>query len=163
MSRLPDRFDLWVRTAQQTADPARQADWILGALVARESLYFLNVGTKKTPRIAKVAVAAEECALVFSGADRIEEFIAGHPTARGSEPDGPPVIASPTAAALKWCVENRSGLAINPGQGDTALVPANVLAAFVEEWRARGEWQGAGFWIPNMTSEEEDFWQEHGV
>jgi hypothetical protein len=163
MARLPDRFDLWVRKAQQSADPERQADWILGALVARENLYFLNVGTKEKPRIAKAAVAADECALVFTDPGRIETFIAGHPAARQDGSNGPPVIASPTAAALKWCMENRSGLAINPGEGATALVPAAVLAAFVEDWRARSERQGAGFWIPNMSSEEEDFWQEHGL
>ena len=53
MPRLPDRFDLWVRKARVSADPERQIDWVLGALVARDELYFLNIGTKEKPRIAR--------------------------------------------------------------------------------------------------------------
>ena len=163
MPRLPDRFDLWVRKARESAEPARQVDWILGALVAREGLYFLNVGTKEKPLIAKAAIAAEESVLVFTDAGRIEEFIEDHPTMGKGAVEGPPVIASPTAAALKWCVENRAGLVINPSEGETAMVPPAELAAFFEDWRESRERQGARFWIPDMTTEEEDFWQEHGL
>jgi hypothetical protein len=52
---------------------------------------------------------------------------------------------------------------INPGEGETAMVPPAVLAPFVEEWRRCGERQAAGFWIPNLTTKEEDFWQEYGL
>ena len=163
MSRLPNRFDLWVRKARESADPARQADWILGALVAQKELYFLNIGTKEKPLIAKTAIAMKECVFVFTDGDRIEDFVAEHPSLRKGRDDGPPVITSPMASALKWCVENKAGLVINPGAEETAMVPAAELAKFAEEWRPRGERQGAGFWIPKMTTEEEDFWQEYGL
>jgi len=158
MSRLPDRFDLWVRKARESADPARQVDWVLGALVAGKELLFLNIGTKEKP-----VIAADECALVFTDAERIEEFVAEHPELRKGADGELPVIASPIAAGLKWCMENEVGLVINPGVGETAVVSHAGLAPFVEEWRRRGERHSAGFWIPNMTTEEEDFWQEHGL
>lgn len=163
MARLPDRFDLWVRKARETTDAARQVDLVLGALGAREELYFLNIGTKENPLIARAGLAQEECALMFTDTGRIEEFVAEHPGMIRGKDEGPPVIVSPAAAALKWCVENRAGLVINPGAGETVLVPAAELAKFVEEWLERGERRGAGFWIPNMTTEEEDFWQAHGL
>jgi hypothetical protein len=37
------------------------------------------------------------------------------------------------------------------------------LRAFHAEWSKRGGREGIGFWIPNMTTEEEDFWQENGL
>jgi hypothetical protein len=163
MSRLPDRFDLWMRKARQAADPARQADLILGALVAQKELHFLNIGTKASPLLAKTAIALDECVLIFTDRDRIEEFIAGHPALQKTPEDGPPIITSPTASALKWCVENKAGLVINPGGEETAMVPWREVSAFLEEWHRRGAAQAAGFWIPNMTTEEEDFWQEHGL
>ncbi len=163
MPRLPDSFDLWVRKAREVTDPARQSDWVLGALAARKELYLLNIGTKATPLIAKAAVALDECVLVFTDGDRIEEFVAEHPGMNKGTSEGPPVITSPTASVLKWCVENRAGLMINPGGTEAPLVPADVLSAFVEEWQQRRGRQATGFWIPNMTTEEEDFWQESGL
>jgi hypothetical protein len=162
MPRLPNRFDLWVRHARSSTDPARQIDWILGALVALKDVHFLNSGTKASPVIARATIGNDECALVFTDSDRVEEFIAGHPALQRAPEEGPPVIASPSGAALTWCVENRAGLVINPGDDDTALVPCSQIAPFVEEWQRRQD-QPAGFWIPNLTTEEEDFWREHGL
>jgi hypothetical protein len=162
MPRLPDRFDLWVRKARASADPARQVDLVLGALVARPELYFFNLGTKEKPQIARTEIGRDEGALVFTDAGRIEEFLAGHTDALNGGADAR-VIASPTAAALAWCVEYRVGVVINLSVGEAALVTAAALAAFVEEWKKRGGRQAAGFWIPNLTTEEEDFWQEHGL
>lgn len=163
MSRLPDRLDLWLRKARESADPARQVDWVMGALVALNELHFLNIGSRATPLIAKAAIAPDECALVFSDLGRVEDFLTEFPAMAGQGGEGPPVITSPTVAALKWCLENRAGLIINPSVGETALVPFEALAPFVEEWQKRGGRQSAGFWIPNMTTEEEDFWRENGL
>jgi hypothetical protein len=163
MARLPDRFDLWVRKARQTADLSRQRDLILGALVALPELLFLNIGTQEKPLIAKMPIAPEECALVFTNGERLEEFIAEYPETLRDTAGGLPVIASPTAAALKWCVESRAGLVINPDAETTVMTPAGEVAVFVEEWLRRGGRRSSGFWIPNMTTEEEDFWQEHGM
>jgi len=68
----------------------------------------------------------------------------------------------PMAAAMTWCVEHRAGVLVNPGE-DSALIPVERLEIFQAEWRQRGGRQAAGFWIPNMTTEEEDFWQEQGL
>lgn len=162
MPRLPDRFDLWVRKARASADPARQLDFILGALIGLREWHFLNVGTVENPQPAEVEIDSGLHLLVFSDPDRIEE-ITGKQATR-EEPA--PAISIPTTAAIKWCVERKkqgcSGLLINPGD-DSALIVMPQLEAFYEEWRRRGGQQRAGFWIPNLTSEEEDFWQEHGL
>jgi len=156
MPRLPDRFDLWVRKAKESADPARQVDLVLGALVSREELYFLNGGTKERPSVAQAEVPPDRCAIVFTDAGRVGDF-------RAVPANEPPVIVSATAAALAWCVENSAGLLINPGDDGALVVNAATVAAFFAEWQQRGGRQAAGFWIPNMTSEEEDFWQENGL
>ena len=162
MARLPDRFDLWVRKARECSDPARQADYILGALAGLEEWHFLNIGTKEAPRAARTEIGPDRCLLVYSDAGRIEELVR---EGDGLWPQGDPlpVIAIPAAAAMAWCVECGMGLLVNAREGaDTVLVPFDQLAAFHAEWSFRGGHQAAGFWIPNMTTEEEDFWQEHG-
>ena len=163
MARLPDRFDLWVRKARGTVDPERQMDWVLGAVIALTEVYFLNVGTRVSPRIARTEIAPHDCALVFTGLDRLEEFVTEQIPARLGPEHELPVIASPSPAALRWCAESGIGLVLNPGVGEAAAVPPDGVAAFLTEWSARGGRKAQGFWIPNMTTEEEDFWQENGL
>ncbi|MEI9999877.1 MAG: hypothetical protein WDO13_12325 [Verrucomicrobiota bacterium] len=130
MPRLPDRFDLWVRQARASRDPARQVDLILGGLLALRELHFLNIGTQATPLMAKAIIASEIYALACTDAPRMEELIAGR--------DGSPaVVTMPNPAALGWCVEGGLGLLINPGE-DAVLVPASALKAFHEQWQRRG-------------------------
>ena len=169
MARLPDRFDLWVRKARESADPARQVDLVLGALVARKEIYFLNTGSKEHPQIGRAELSGaanpeDRFAGIFTDAQRLEDFATERKmpvaTRYGNELPG---IVSPMASALDWCVENKVGLLINPTQGETVMVSPSALAAFVAEWKQRGGRQAVGFWIPNLTSEEEDFWQENGV
>jgi hypothetical protein len=163
MARLPDRFDLWVRKAQECADPARQADYVLGALAGLKEWHFLNVGTKEAPQAAKTQIETDPCFFVFSDISRIEEFIQeGWGLNHRQKKDPLPVITIPTAAAMAWCVECRTGVLVNPGE-DSALIPLDQLETFHAEWLQRGGRQAAGFWIPNMSTEEEDFWQEHGL
>jgi hypothetical protein len=163
MPRLPDRFDLWVRKARESADPARQVDLVLGALVARELLYFLNVGTNEQPRIARAEIAPDECAVVFTDTDRLNDFLVEQPQLFAAPPSELPVIAAPMASALAWCVDNKVGLLINPSGEGAPFASPGAVATFVAEWKQRGGRLAAGFWIPNLTSEEEDFWQENGV
>ena len=164
MPRLPDRFDLWVRKARACPDPARQLDYILGGLLAQPAWHFLNIGTREKPQPATADIDGEWILLVFSDADRAinlaqEMKLAG-------DPAHPPVISIPAAAALAECLGEgllkSDGLFINPGE-DSALIPREQVAAFEQDWRARGGAKGQGFWIPNLTSREEDFWQEHGL
>ncbi len=161
MGRLPDRFDLWLRKARESTDPARQVDYVLGALVGLKEWFFLNTGTKERPMAAKTQIESDLCVLVFSDAARVEEFLEGK---EGLVPKGDvlPAIVIPSAAALAWCVESQTGLLLNPN-GEGVLIPLEQVKAFHAEWIQRGGRQAAGYWIPNMTSEEEDFWQANGL
>lgn len=162
MPRLPDRFDLWVRKARECPDPARQVDYVLGALAALDHWYFCNTGTKEIPWVLEVEVENQWHKVVFSDYSRIEELIGD----RGTKGEALPIISMPTAAAMTWCIERKAegcaGLLVNPGDF-AALIPLSQLETFYTEWTQRGGRQASGFWIPNLTSEEEDFWQEHGL
>ncbi len=61
---------------------------------------------------------------------------------------------------MKWVVECRVGLFVNAPE-DAVMIPFAQVENFHSEWVKRGGRQSSGFWIPNMTTEEEDFWQEH--
>jgi hypothetical protein len=159
MSRLPDRFDLFVRRARAEAAPERQIDLVLGALVARPALFFLNTATDLEPQVARTELEGRAYALVFTDAGRVEDVVAQVSNANGESR----VITTPTAAALAWCVEQRVGLLVNAAGEHPPLLPPEAVADFVAEWQLRGAHQAAGFWIPEMTTEEEDFWQEHGL
>jgi hypothetical protein len=161
MARLPDRFDLWLRKARESADPTRQVDYVLGALVGLKDWYLVNIGTKEKPQTAKTQVEDDLCVLVFSDAARVEEFLEGKEDA-APKGDVLPAIAIPSAAALAWCVESNVGILLNPAD-EGVLIPFDQVKAFHAEWIQRGARQSAGFWIPNMTSEEEDFWQQNGM
>jgi hypothetical protein len=103
------------------------------------------------------ARASSRYLLVFSDAARVEDLLDG----TGSTA---PPISMPTIKAFSWSLDRpgTAGLLVNPGE-DAALVPRDQLDFFHTEWRARQADLPAGFWIPNMTDEEEDFWQEHGL
>jgi len=159
MARLPDRFDLWVRKAKECQDVTRQADYILGALAGLKEWHFLNLGTKEAPQAAKTEIESEKYLLVYSDVDRIEELIRERGAAHQNDPL--PVITVPAAVAMAWCVECGVGLFVNPPE-DAALIPFIQLETYHAEWSQRRGRKASGFWIPGMTSEEEDFWQEHG-
>jgi hypothetical protein len=161
MPRLPDRFDLWIRQARGCPDPARQLDYILGAMMALPAWHFLNLGTREQPQPATGEIEGGRVLLVFSDADRVIEA-AGEP----KSPSAPPVISVPSSAALAECLGSGlfrcDALLVNPGE-DAAVIPREQLVIFEREWRARDGAAARGYWIPNLTSEEEDFWQQHGL
>jgi len=162
MPRLPDRFDLWVRKARESADPARQVDYVLGALAALKGWHFLNSGTRKNPQPAEAEIEGGRHLLVFTDVARIEEILGD----RASKDDPLPVISMSAAVAMAWCMEQKTrgciGLLVNPGD-DAVLIPLSQVEAFHAEWTQRGGRQASGFWIPNLTTEEEDFWLENGL
>jgi hypothetical protein len=164
MARLPDRFDLWVRQARACVDPARQADYVLGALAGLTDWHFLNVGTGDQPRPAETEIEGARFLLIFSDHGRIEELVRDAGTFDPAQPL--PIISIPVSEAMTWCLnrqaEGYAGLLVNPGE-DAVVIPLDQLAAFHMEWIQRGARQASGFWIPNLTNEEEDFWQEHGL
>jgi len=146
MARLPDRFELWVRKARECPDPARQLDYVLGALAGLPEWHFVNIGSGDSPLPGQTR--GGELLFVFSDAGRVEEL-------------GPEVgiISIPFPAAMTWCLERGSGLLVN----HEVVISFESLQAYDREWHARGGRQTSGFWIPHMTSEEEDFWQENGL
>lgn len=158
MPRLPDRFDLWVRRARSCPDPARQADFVLGALAALPEWHLLNRGDGQNPAPAETELEGGRYLLVFSSPDRIEELL--EPTAGAALP----VISMPAAVAFSWCLglSDCAGLLVNPG-GDGFLVAKDRMHHFHRGWSKDLEVHSTGFWIPNLTTEEEDFWQEHGL
>jgi hypothetical protein len=162
MARLPDRFDLWVRKARDCPDPDRAADYVLGALVALGHWHFLNLGARENPRPADADLEGVRHLLVFSDAGRIGELMPrGQDIAQPLAP-----ITLPSTQAMDWCLARRAagigGLLVNPG-ADAFAVSLDRLAAFHDAWRLRGGRRASGYWIPSLTSEEEDFWQEHGL
>jgi len=159
MARLPDRFDLWVRRAKECSDTARQADYILGALAGLKEWHFLNVGTAEAPIVASAQIGPDVCRLVFTDAGRIGEL---QESGQPFQANPWSMITIPAADAMAWCVEGRTALLVNPGE-DAVIIPFGQLEIFHMDWNRRGGRQTAGFWIPNMTTEEEDFWQEHGL
>src|SRR5476649_1295941 len=99
MARLPDRFDLWVRKARECRDPARQVDYVLGALAGLTEWHFLNVGTKENPLPAEAEIEGTRYLLVFSDPGRIEDI-----REDATQKDDPlSTIAMPMAAAMAWC------------------------------------------------------------
>jgi hypothetical protein len=156
MARLPDRFDLWVRKARECPDPARQADYVLGALAALPDWHLFNRGTPAKPVPAEAELEGGRHLLVFSDPERIEELLSSPPPA--------PVISIPTVRAFPWCLEqaDTAGLLVNPGE-DGFIVAMDQLHSFYRQWREDREVHSTGYWIPNLTTEEEDFWQEHGL
>jgi hypothetical protein len=162
MAAVPDRFDLWVRKARECGEPARQVDYILGSLVGLSDWHFLNLGTGEKPQAAEVEIEGERHVLVFPDAGRIEEMLKD----RGESVRPAPVITIPTVAAMGWCLEREAegcaGLLVNPGDY-AAVISMGHLRVFHDEWSRRGGRERIGFWIPSMTTEEEDFWQENGL
>ena len=155
MSRLPNRFDLFVRRARECADPARQVDYVLGAMAALPAWYFLNVGTQEKPEPAAGEHNSEPIILVFTDGERANELVGNRKELS--------VLSIPQPAAIEWCVKLHHGLLVNGGGGESCIIPWAQLEAFHTEWLQRGAGQASGFWIPNLTTAEEDFWQEHGL
>jgi hypothetical protein len=150
-----------MRQARAAADPQRQCDYVLGALVALPEWHFLNVGTSENPRPAAGEIDDAPHLFVFSDAARVMEL-----AQQFGRPAESSAITIPTESALAWCVNERpmqcAGLLINPGE-DAAAVSIAQVEIFAAEWRARDARQSVGFWIPNPTSAEEDFWRENGL
>ena len=151
MPRVPDRFDLWVRRARAERDPARAADLVLGALVALPEWHFIDGRTRPQPYPACAEELGKSHFLVFSDLGRIAEISPGLRT-----------FSLPTAAAIPWFLEQRDvdGLLVNLGE-DAFIVSLPQFEFFYRAWKESKN--AAGFWVPNLTSEEEDFWQEHGL
>jgi hypothetical protein len=162
MADLPDSFDLWVRRAR-TASPTRQTEILLGTLLGQLRWYFINQN-KEHPTPAAVTLDGQFLLLLFTSPDRAGNFIEASQHRNHHDPVS--MIDLSPEQAVPWCLnfapQGVSGLLVNPG--DYAFtIDFPGLNLFYQQWQNSGSRSGQGFWIPNMTSEEEDFWQEHGV
>lgn len=162
MSALPDHFDLGVRRARE-ARPDRQVDCLLGLLYAQEEWWFYNQGTAEKPVPALAEAGGAKCVVVFSSIEKLSDMVA-----EGADGNSVPLpsieIAVPDAAAfcLLFRAAGCTAILVNPGEY-AFTVELDALEKFDAERRANGPKFTSGFWIPNMTTEEEDFWQQYGV
>ncbi|MEM9398972.1 MAG: hypothetical protein AAF984_02080 [Verrucomicrobiota bacterium] len=165
MSALPDRFDLLVRRAKEkNITPERQIDLIIGGIFALADVHFINRGTQEKPTPHFVELEDVVHMLVFTHTDKADTFS----IERGDRKKGEPlsiITMKPKDAvdyAIKLVEFGCEHWLVNPGPFAFS-VPLETVKTFREQWLANGSGQGQGFWIPNMTDEEEDFWQEHGL
>ncbi len=162
MAFLPDQFDLWVRKAKQMA-PARQLDCLLGMLFAQPEWFFFNQDEKKVLP-AQIEIENAKCLILFSDSRKMLEFFEN---AMHQKLDQLPSLAIPAASGTEFCLQFRASgceaILVNPGT-EPFQVSLEALERFNLEWQAYHRSQASrGFWIPNMTTEEDDFWQEHGL
>ncbi|MEM1060379.1 MAG: hypothetical protein AAGK14_14140 [Verrucomicrobiota bacterium] len=168
MAALPDWFDLWVRRARELpGDGVRQLELLLGAVFTLPEVFLWNVGTVEAP---VPAIGEDESGirllLLFTHEHKLIELVEEH-----SSGAGVPAIAMPPVQVGGFLQDlsaesgEIAGVLVNPG--DFAFqVERRAWEDFSQAWTRRdpAERQAAqGFWIPKMTGEEEDFWQEHGL
>lgn len=164
MAAIPDSFDLQVRRARE-ATPERQLDFLLGTLLALPEWWLLNRGSESEPYPAMVELEKAKCVVVFSAPGKLQDFAE---ELNGGKRESVPNVAIRVPEVVDYCLLFRAvgatAILVNPG--DFAFtVEFDALESFTKAWRERRATVGdsRGFWIPNMTSEEEDFWQSHGL
>lgn len=170
MSALPDWFDLWVRRARDlpVGDSQRQVDLLLGAVFVMPVVYFWNIGSEARPA---PAIGEDEdgrqLALLFTQAGKLEDVLEERHDGIIDGHEGLPVIGVPPVQVGGYLQDlNADGagigsILVNPGEYAFQI---EVLAweAFSVSFEQRDP-EARGFWIPHMTTEEEDFWEEHGL
>lgn len=158
MSALPDQFDLWVKKARK-ALPERQLDYLLGILFASLEWEFINQGDGEKPAPAIGEVGGKLWILVFTSKSKAIDLL----DLKNGDAMSFISIKPEQAVPYLWAfAQVAAGILVNPGEyGYSIEFPA--LDSFYEEWMSRGGREKQGFWIPNLTSEEENFWQEHGL
>ncbi|PTY03974.1 hypothetical protein DB346_02615 [Verrucomicrobia bacterium LW23] len=181
MATIPDQFDLGVRRARLAADPDEQMEILMGALLARAEWYFLNIGTRHAPEAARVDMDDGPYLLLFTSPDKLHNLTDLRRGCREDyeSPAPMPNFSIPCLKAVDYCLGLGDaalaaapsapggaavvrGLFINPGDYAFA-VPMERFRQYITDWRERGGHLGQGFLIPNTSTEEDDFYQEHGL
>lgn len=162
MGAIPDQFDVFVRRARERFDPARAEDMLIGNLFALKEWHLLNAGTAEDPRPRFAELDGTVFLLVFSHPEKADAFTEARGERGGRDPLG--LISMRPGDAADYCRALRGSscgaILVNPGPFAYAVALEGLLK-YHEAWSRRGAELASGFWIPNMTTEEEDFWQEH--
>jgi hypothetical protein len=165
MSRLPDRFDLLVRKVRdESYSPERQMDFLLAAFFALQEAHLINAGDATQPRPSFVELDQLILMPVFSSADQADTYT----SERGQRQDHDPLglLSMRPASLLEYAQAFKDygcqHWIINPGPYGFILSLEEVEAYQLERKKSASS-PNVGFWIPNMTSEEEAFWEDHGL
>ncbi|GEM_PF-984844 len=165
MSRLPDRFDLLVRQVRKEAgSPERQIDFLMAAFFALKEAHLLNTGNEATPMPSFVELDNLILMPVFSSADQADTYTSERGQRQDRDPLGlislqPPALLEYTRAFKDYGCHH---WIINPGPYGF-IVPVEDAETYQKQRLESGEKSHIGFWIPNMTTEEEAFWEDHGL
>lgn len=163
LTPLPDRFDLLVRKAREAdCSPERQVDLLLGGLFALAEWHFVNQGSRDEPQPLCVELDATPCLPLFTNTDKADTFTTERGQRKPHEPLGLISIRPRDAVAylMQFEAYGCSHVLVNPGPFCFLLATVE-LELFYKNWKEAGAELAGGYWIPNMTTEEEDFWQEH--
>jgi hypothetical protein len=162
MPTLPDSFDVAVRRAREMNRGQRQVDYTLGLLFAQSEWHFVNHGTAEKPFPALIDLDTARVLVIFSSLEKYQDFVE---LSTETPANQSPSISIPVEVATGYCLQFRpagcQAILVNPGEF-AFQVSLEALKEFDENWRSRPD-TARGFWIPNMTTEEEDFWNEHGL
>lgn len=161
MPPLKDRFDRQVEKARSMdLDDSRLRDFLIGILFGCLELHFLNAGDKDSPRPRFVELDGEVFLLTFSDPSKADDFTVMREERDEHDPLGlismPPYDAATFAEQfIDWGCQY---LLVNPGPFSFAVdIPA--YCEFHKEWEASGGREQSGFFIPNLTTEEQDLWE----
>lgn len=165
MTPIPDRFDLMVRKARELdTEPERQVDILMGGLFALWEWHFLNAGDAEQPHPRFLQVDDTVCVAAFTDPNKAGEFTLERGERERTDPLG--LISMRPRDAVEYALQFEphgcGHFLINPGPFGF-MIPFDVASRFYTAWKEAGAGLGQGFWIPSMTDEEEDFWQEHGL
>jgi hypothetical protein len=165
MSRLPDRFDLLVRKVREEPySPERQLDFLLAAFFTLKEAHLINTGMEASPMPSFVELDNLILMPVFSSTDQADTYT----SERGQRGDRDPLglISLQPLSLLEYSRAftefGCSHWIINPGPYGFIL-GLDEAEAYQKAFRASVDQHSRGFWISNLTSEEEAFWEDHGL
>lgn len=165
MSRIPDRFDLIVRQVRETSfQPERQLDFLLAAFFTLKEAHLINAGDEDNPLPAFVELDQTVLMPVFTSADQADTYTSERGQRSDHEPLG--LISMKPELALDYAQAFKSygcyHWIINPGPYGFMLSLAEI-ESYQQQRKESAQAPNYGFWIPNLTSQEEAFWEDHGL
>jgi len=165
MSRLPDRFDLLVRKVREgDFTPDRQIDFLLAAFFTLKEAHLINAADEVSPLPTFLELDEAVLMPVFTSADQADTYT----SERGQRGDHDDLclISMPPAIVLDYAESFTSygckDWFINPGPFGF-IISLQEAQAYQQQKNKVGQRPDIGFWIPNLTSQEEAFWEDNGL